>query len=388
MKKIKGFATIFTATLICFCGCSKTADAPDVTEYFSTEFDVKDLGETDIKAEIYEVSEIDGLDYSELFDLACYNGKLYLMQGTVAENQFEEAKTGAIIEYDLKTKAVKTIAQSSLPSLLPSDDTSDAVPDNDDLLFINYYDMGFYGNKLFYGTIYSYALAGSFSEYYYYDTVTGESELFFTPTSSNHHKKFAFLDDKVYFDDYSDEMFSVYSYDFKSKTVSLEKDSAEAPIAYNGEILCYSNDGFYTLNNEFVFSPNSDGFDDVSKVRSGSILGFTNPVYDETGENAIGSAVGYYNPETFERNYILTPTADALYFSDLVSTGNFIAWKTGEAPTAFADVENGDIIILSSDNKYSDSFVDDKYLNIVSFDSNNGVVSSIKVYCVESNVQA
>lgn len=381
-SKISLFS-IFTTALICFCGCSKTAETPDVTEYFSTEFDVKDLDETDIKAEIYEVSKIDGLDYSELSDLACYNGKLYLMQGTVAENQFEEAKTGAIIEYDLKTKAVKTIAQSSLPSLLPSDDTSDAVPNSDDLIFIDYYNRGFYDNKLVYEKSYLYALAGGFSEYYYYDMVTGESDLFFTPTSSNQHRNLAFLDGKVYFDDYSDERFSVYSYDFGSKTVNFEKGSAEAPIAYGGKILCYSNDGFYTLNNEFVFSPNSSGFDDVSEVRGGSILGFTNPVYDETGECAIGSAVGYYNPETFERNYILTSTADALYFSDLVSAGNFIAWKTGEVPTAFADVENGNVIVLSSDIEYSDSFVDEKNLNIVSFDLNDGLTSSVKVYCVE-----
>lgn len=361
-KKI--LCAILAVAFICFGGCSKAIEIPDVNEYFSTEFDVKSFKATNIRVDIYDVSEINGSDFgsdfSELSLLACYNGKLYLTQDAVAENNFEEAKTGRIIEYDLKTKTAKTIVESSLPTLLPSDEDSEKVPDIDDLIFIDYRDMGFYDNKLFFVKTSSYALAGSF------------------------------LDGKVYFDDkydYSAEGYSsdVYSYDLKSKTVSLEKKFAEAPIAYDEKILCYSDDGFYTLNDEFVFSPNNSDFIDVSEARGGSILSFCNPVYDESGECANGSAVGYYDPDSFERNYILTSAAEALYFADLVSAGDFIAWGASDpSPITFADAGQGDVIILSSEIAYYRSFVDDKRLNVVSFDLNdNGFPSFFTVYSVE-----
>lgn len=396
MKKIALTLTACLALCISLTGCSKTAEIPDVSEYFSTELDVKSAETANIKVDIYEVSEINGFEFPELYDHACYNDKLYLMQSAVAENIFEKAKTGRIIEYDLKTKTTKTIVESTLPSLLPADEDSEETPDTDDLIFIDYRDMGFYDNKLFFIKSSGYALGGAFLEYYYYDTITGECELFFTPPASEEKRTFrmrdgrlAFLDGKVYFDDkYGDsaETYSsdVYSYDLKNKTVSLEKKSAEVPIAYDRKILCYSEDGFYTLDNEFVFSPNSSDFIDVSEVCSGSILGFCNPVYDESGEYANGSAVGYYNPDSFERNYILTSTAEALYFQELVSTGDFIAWRSGPAPIAFADVKQGDVIILTSDIVHYSSFVDDKRLNIVSFDLNdNGFPTFFKIYSVE-----
>lgn len=392
----KFLCALFAAVFICFCGCSKTVEVPDVSEYFSTELDVKPYEATNISVDIYEVSEINGLEISELYALACYDGKLYLTRGAVAENAFEEAKTGRIIEYDLKTKTTKTIVESTLPSLLPSDENSEKTPESDDLIFIDYRDMGFYDNKLFFVKTSSYALGGAFFEYYYYDTITGECELFFTPAASESNRMYrmrygrlAFLDGKIYFDDKYDisaETYSsdVYSYDLKSKAISLEKKSAEAPISYDGKILCYSNDGFYTLNNEFVFSPNNSNFIDVSEVCGGSILGFCNPVYDESGEYANGSAVGYYNSDSFERNYILASAAEALYFGDIVSAGDFIAWRSDPAPIAFADVEQGNVIVLSSDIAYFASFVDDKRLNVVSFDlDNNGFPSFFTVYSVE-----
>ena len=138
------------------------------------------------------------------------------------------------------------------------------------------------------------------------------------------------------------------------------------------------------MNNEFVFSPNNSNFIDVSEVCGGSILGFCNPVYDESGEYANGSAVGYYNSDSFERNYILASAAEALYFGDIVSAGDFIAWKSDPAPIAFADVKQGNVIVLSSDIAYFASFVDDKRLNVVSFDlDNNGFPSFFTVYSVE-----
>lgn len=393
----KFLCAVFAVSFICFCGCSKMAKIPDVSEYFSTELNVKSSDMANISVDKYEVSEIDGTKISELYILACYDGKLYLTQGAVAENNFEEAKVGRIIEYDLITKTTKIIVESTLPSLLPADEDSKETPDTDDLIFIDYRDMGFYDNKLFFVKTSSYALGGAFHEYYYYDTATGECELFFTPAASEKKRTFrmrygrlAFLGDKVYFDDkyrdsaetYSSDM---YSFDLKSKTASLETKSAEAPIAYDGKILCYCDDGFYTLDNEFAFSPNNSSFIDVSEVCGGSVLGFCNPVYDESGEYANGSAVGYYNPDSFDRSYILTSAAEALYFGDLVSAGNFIAWGVSDpAPIAFADVEQDDVIILSSDIAYSRSFVDDKSLNVVSFNlNNNGFPTFFTVYSIE-----
>lgn len=393
----KFLSAIFAVTFTCSCGCLKTIEFPNVYEYFNTELDIKSSEITNIRVDTYEVSEINGYEFPELYLLSCYNGKLYLTQSAVAENNFEEVKTGRIIEYNLKTKKTKTIVESTLPSLLPTGEDSERTPDNDDLIFIDYQDMGFYDNKLFFVKTSSYALGGVFLEYYYYDTITDECELFFTPAASETNRTFrirsgqlAFLDGKVYFDDKyrnSAEAYSsdVYSYDLKSKTISLEKKFAEAPIAYDEKILCYSNNGFYTLNNEFVFSPNNSDFIDVSEVCGGSIISFCNPVYDENGEYANGSAVGYYDSDSFERNYILTSAAEALYFGELVSAGDFIAWGSSEpAPITFADMKQGNVIILSSDIAYSRSFVDDKRLNVVSFDLNeNGFPFFFTVYSIE-----
>lgn len=294
-KSFSRFAAIFTLAFMCLSGCSKTTEIPDVGEYFSTDFDVKSFDAANLSVDTYEISEINGDELSELYPLACYNGKLYLTKGAVAESNFTEAETGRIIEYDLKTKTVKTIVESRLPSLPHSSEESENVSENDELIFVDYWDMGFYDNKFFFEKTSSYASFGGFAEYYYYDTLTGECELFFTPSSLLKCRQLVFLDDKAYFDDkydFSAEGYSssVYSYDLISKTVNLEKESAESPIAYGGEILCYCKDGFYTLNNEFVFSPNDSDFVDVSEVVGGSILTFCNSVYDESGERAIGSA--------------------------------------------------------------------------------------------------
>lgn len=376
-------ATIVFTVSLCSCSTSPDFRLPKMNEYISSSFTIE---KTDGRFDEYHISHIDGCDFSEYWAIGFYDGCLYLTCWGNAENGNYEAHTAQLIKYDVRKKETTVIAEEALPPLDLNEPTplslSEASRDNDPYDSIIYSNMGYFDDTYFFLKTYSYAKGGGLSKQCCYNTKTGELKEYFTPKTDSNNRtqaalpsRLSYLNGKVYFDDLyengennpseNEYIADMYSYSIKSGEVTLEKEDAENPIAYNGDILYY-RDGYIYSNSDDIrmFMPNSPGKTDVGGLYGGKSLTYYYYLYDED-EYANGTAVGYFDSKSFERRDIFRSTAEALYFMDLVSTEKLLGWCVGESPVAYADLSKEKIVVMSPDTMEYNTFAEENRLNIV-----------------------
>lgn len=394
-------ATIAFTLSLCSCSTSHDFRLPKMNEYISSSFTIE---KTDGKFDEYHISHIDGCDLSDYGDIGFYDGCIYLTCWGNAENGNFEAHAARLVKYDVRKKETTVIEEETLPPLVSNEPTpvslSEASRDNDPYDSITYSNMGYFDDTYFFLKTYSYARGGGLSKQCCYNTKTGELKEYFTPKTDSNNRtqaafptKLSYLNGKVYFDDLyvNDEnslseneyTADMYSYDIKSGEVTLEKEDAENPIAYNGDILYY-RDGYFcsSRNDRRIFMPNSVSGADLGGLYGGKSLNYFYDLYDEY-ESAYGTAVGCFDPIYFERRDIFRSTGNALYFVDLVSSEMLLGWSVDVSPIAYADLNREKIVVMSPDTMKYCTYAEENRLNIVAIKEEEDVKEYI-VFSVPS----